>query len=89
MSIHPGYDDHKRYDLCTDMGFQLVCTVQRYENTPIERIKLIEFYESKSNIGQTIYSLRGKSIELLIEHIESVFRIHLLSVRGYMIRLAQ
>jgi hypothetical protein len=87
MSIHPGYDDHKLYDLCTDMGFQLVCTVQRYENTPIEKIKLIEFYES--NIGQTIYSLRGKSIELLIEHIKSVFRIHLLSVRGYMIRLAQ
>jgi Transposase DDE domain len=81
MSADPGYDDHKLYDLSTDMGFQLVCPVQRYKNTPIERIKLIEFYES--NIGQTIYSLRGKSIEPLIEHIKSVFRIDPLPVRGY------
>ena len=65
----------------TDMGFQLVCPVQRYRNTPEERIKLIEFYES--DIGQTIYSLRSISIEPLIEHIKSVFRIDRLPVRGY------
>ena len=63
------------------MGFQLVCPVKRYKNTPIERIKLIEFYES--NVGQTIYSLRSISIEPLIEHIKSVFRIDPLHVRGY------
>ncbi len=45
MSADPGYDDdHKLYDLSTDMGFQLVCPVQRYKNTPADRIKLVEFY---------------------------------------------
>ena len=81
MSADPGYDDHKLYDLSRDMGFQLVCPVQRYENTPVDRIKLVEFYES--NIGQAIYSLRSISIEPLIEHIKSVFRIDPLPVRGY------
>ena len=81
MSADPGYDDHKLYDLSRDMGFQLVCPVQRYENTPADRIKLVEFYES--NIGQAIYSLRSISIEPLIEHIKSVFRIDPLPVRGY------
>ena len=56
MSADPGYDDHELYDLSTDMGFQLVCPVKRYKNTPSDRIKLVEFYES--NLGQAIYSLR-------------------------------
>ena len=81
MSADPGYDDHKLYDLSNSLGFQLVCPVQRYKNTSIERLKLIEFY--KSEVGQAIYSLRGKSIEPLIEHIKSVFRIDPLPVRGY------
>ena len=34
MSADPGYDDHELYDLSTDMGFQLVCPVKRYRNTP-------------------------------------------------------
>ena len=81
MSADPGYDDHELYNLSTDMGFQLVCPVKRYRNTPSDRIKLVEFYES--DIGQTIYSLRSISIEPLIEHIKSVFRIDPLHVRGY------
>jgi Transposase DDE domain len=81
MSADPGYDDHKLYELSKEMGFQLVCPVKRYKNTPIERIKMIEFYES--NVGQTVYSLRSISIEPLIEHIKSVFRIDPLPVRGY------
>ena len=81
MSADPGYDDHKLYDLSKNMGFQLVCPVQRYENTPIERIERVEFYESE--LGQAIYSWRCKSIEPLIEHIKSVFRIDPLPVRGY------
>ena len=81
MSADPGYDDHELYDLSSSMGFQLVCPVKRYRNTPSDRIKLIEFY--KSDIGQTIYSLRSISIEPLIEHIKSVFRVDRLPVRGY------
>jgi len=81
MSADPGYDDHELYDLSNSMEFRLVCPVQRYKNTPEERIKLVEFYES--NIGQVIYSLRGISIEPLIGHIKSAFRIDPVPVRGY------
>lgn len=81
MSADPGYDDHELYGLSTNMGFQLVCPVKRYKNTPADRIKLIEFYES--DVGQAIYSLRNISIEPLIGHIKSAFRIDPLPVRGY------
>lgn len=81
MAADPGYDDHTLYDLSSSMGFQLVCPVHRYKNTSEDKIKLIEFY--KSNVGQAIYSLRSISIEPLIEHIKSVFRIDPLPVPGY------
>ena len=81
MAADPGYDDQNLYDLSTSLGFQLVCPVHRYRNTPQERINLIDFYESA--LGQVICSKRGTSIEPLIEHIKSVFRIDQLPVRGY------
>lgn len=76
-----GYDDHKLYELSLKRGFELVSPVQRYEHTPANRLELIEFYESE--LGQAIYSWRNKSIEPLIEHVKSVFRIDPLPVRGY------
>jgi hypothetical protein len=76
-----GYDDQKLYDLSINRGFELVCPVQRYEYTHTDRLELIHFYESE--LGQAIYSWRSKSIEPLIEHIKSVFRIDPLLVRGY------
>jgi hypothetical protein len=76
-----GYDDQKLYDLSINRGFELVCPVQRYVNTSTKRLHLIEFYESE--LGQAIYCWRSKSIEPLIEHIKSVFRIDPLPVRGY------
>ncbi len=76
-----GYDDDKLYDLSTNRGYALVCPVQRYEHTPADRLELIQFYESE--LGQAIYSWRSKSIEPLIEHIKSIFRIDPLPVRGY------
>ena len=81
MIADPGYDDQNLYDLSMDMGFQLVCPVRRYRNTPEERLKLVDFYESA--LGQVIYSKRSTSIEPLIEHIKSIFRIDPLPVRGY------
>ncbi|MDR4512069.1 MAG: transposase [Nitrososphaeraceae archaeon] len=81
MSADPGYDDHELYDLSNSMEFRLLCPVQRYKNTPPDRIKLIEFYES--NVGQSIYSLRSTSIEPLIGHIKSAFMIKPVPVRGY------
>ena len=68
-------------DLSSSMGFRLVCPVQRYKSTSADRIKLIKFYKSK--VGQTIYSLRSTSVEPLIGHIKSVFRIYPLPVRGH------
>ena len=72
---------HKLYDLSTKRGFELlVCPVQRYKNTPNNRLELIDFYESE--LGQALYSCRSISVEPLIEHIKSVFRIDPLPVRG-------
>ena len=80
MTADPGYGDHELYDLSMSLGFQIVCPV-RYRNTPEERLKLVDFYESA--LGQVVYSKRGTSIEPLIEHIKSIFRIDPLPVRGY------
>ncbi len=60
----------------------LVCpVVERYESTPKKRLELVCFYQS--TLGQAIYSQRGISVEPLIEHIKSVFRIDPLPVRGF------
>ena len=81
MTADPGYDDQNLYNLSMDLGFQLVCPVRRYKNTPSDRQKLVDFYES--SLGQVIYSKRSTSIEPLIEHIKSVFRIDPLPIKGY------
>jgi hypothetical protein len=44
-------------------------------------LELVCFYESE--MGQYIYNQRGISIEPLIEHIKSVFRIDPLPIRGF------
>ncbi len=60
----------------------LVCpVVERYESTFKKRLELVCFYESE--MGQYIYKRRRISIEPLIAHIKSVFRIDPLPVRGF------
>lgn len=54
MAAEPGCDDHKLYDLNSNMRFQLVCPVQKYENISIARIEQVEFYQSK--LGMAINS---------------------------------
>jgi hypothetical protein len=81
MIADPGYDDQHLYDLSTRWGFQLVCPVRRYRTTSQERLELVDFYESA--LGQVVYSKRSTSIEPLIEHIKSIFRIDPLPARGY------
>lgn len=66
MVADPGCGD-KLYDLSMAKGFQLVCPVRKYKNTPEERLKLIDFYQS--SLGQVIYSRRRISVEPLIEYI--------------------
>ena len=82
MVADPGYDDKNLYKYSKRvLGIDLVCPVERYESTSKERLELVCFYESE--LGKTIYSQRRISIEPLIEHIKSVFRIDPLPVRGF------
>ena len=84
MAADPaGYDAKKLYEYSKKtLGIDLVvCPVERYKNTPKERLELVCFYESV--LEQAIYKRRGISVEPLIEHLKSVFRIDPLPVRGF------
>jgi hypothetical protein len=82
MIADSDYDDKKLYGHSKKvLGIDLVCPVERYENTPKKRLELVCFY--KSALGQAIYSQRRISIGPLIEHIKSVFRNGSLPTRGF------
>jgi len=82
MAADPGYNDKKLYEYSKKtLGIDLVCPIERYESTSKERLELVCFYESA--LGQAIYDHRGISIEPLIEHIKSIFRIDPLPARGF------
>ena len=82
MAADPGYDDRKLYEYSKRiLGIDLVCPVERYKNTSKKRLELVCFYQS--GLGQSIYNQRGISVEPLIEHIKSVFRIDPLPARGF------
>jgi hypothetical protein len=76
------YDDKNLYEYSKKVfGIDLICPVKRYGNTLKKRLELVCFYQSAW--GQAIYSQRRISIEPLIEHIKSVFRLDHLPVRGF------
>jgi len=82
VAADPGYDDRKLYEYSRKaLGIGLVCPVERYKNTSKKRLELVCFYQS--GLGQSICNQWGISIEPLIEHIKSVFRIDPLPVRGF------
>ncbi len=82
MIADPGYDDKKLYEHSKKvLEIDLVCPVERYKSTPKKRLEFVYFYQSA--LGQAIYSQRGISVEPLIEHIKSVFRIDPLPARGF------
>ncbi len=82
MIADPGYDDKGLYEYSKNtLGIDLVCPVERYKSTSKKRLELVCFYQSV--LGQSIYNQRGISVEPLIEHIKSVFRIDPLSARGF------
>ena len=82
MMADPGYDDKKLYEYSKKvLGIDLVCPVKRYKNTSKKRLEIVCFYQSV--LGQAIYSQRRISVEPLIEHIKSVFRIDPLPVHGF------
>lgn len=82
MVADPGYDDKNLYEYSKKvLGIYLVCPVERYKSTSKKRLELVVcFYQSV--LGQAIYSQRRISVEPLIEHIKSVFRIDPLPTRG-------
>jgi hypothetical protein len=76
------YDAKKPYEYSKKtLWIYLVCPVERYKSTSKKRLELVCFYESE--IGQSTYSRRRISIDPLIEHLKSVFRIDQLPVRGF------
>jgi hypothetical protein len=78
----PGYDGKKLYEYSKKvLELDLVCHVERYESASKKRLELVCFYQS--TLGQAIYSQRRISIEPLIEHIKSVFRIDPLPARRF------
>jgi hypothetical protein len=82
ITADPGYDAKKLYEYSKKtLGMDLVCPIERYKSTSKKRLELLCFYESE--MGQAIYSQRRISVEPLIEHIKSVFRIDPLPVRGF------
>jgi len=82
MIADPGYDAKKLYEYSKKvLGIDLVCPVERYKSTSKKRLDLVCFYQSA--LGQAIYSRRRISVEPLIEHIKSVFRIDSLPARGF------
>ncbi len=82
MVADPGYDDKELYEYSKKvLGIDLVCPLERYESTSKKRLELVCFYQSV--LGQAIYKRRRISIEPLIEHIKSVFRIDPLPARGF------
>ena len=80
MVADPGYDAKKLYEHSKGLGIDLVCPVERYASTSKKRLEIVCFYQSV--LGQAIYSKRRISVEPLIEHIKTVFRIDQLPVRG-------
>jgi hypothetical protein len=58
MVADQDYDDKNLYEYSKKvLGIDLVCPVERYENTPTkERLELVCFYQS--TLGQAIYSHR-------------------------------
>jgi hypothetical protein len=82
MAGDPGYDAKKLYEYSKKiLKIDLVCPVKRYKSTPKKRLELVCFYQSV--LGQAIYSQRRISVEPLIEHIKSIFRIDPLPVRRF------
>jgi len=82
MVAYPGYDDKNLYEYSKKvLRIDLVYLVERYESTLKKRLELVCFYQSE--IGQAVYNRRRISIEPLIEHIKSVFRIDPLPAQGF------
>ncbi len=79
MDGDQGYDIDDLYQLSREKGYELVCSIGRYESTHPDRVEHF-FYESE--LGQLVYSWRSRSIEPLFEQMKDAFGIDPLPVMG-------
>ena len=77
----PAYDDGSLYESTNNYAMRSICPIKKYPRTPPDRMKLIEFYNSKK--GQELYSQRKISIEPLFEILKDTFNIRVLPVKGF------
>ena len=77
----PAYDDGSLYESTNNYAMRLICPIKKYPRTPPDRMKLIEFYNSKK--GQELYSQRKISIEPLFEILKDTFNIRVLPVKRF------
>jgi hypothetical protein len=77
----PAYDDGDLYEYSKEHNLKLVCPIRKYDSTPPDRLKLVEFYNSEE--GQSIYADRKISIEPLFEILKDTFGIRVSTVRGF------
>jgi hypothetical protein len=83
MTGSPGYDAKKLYEYSKSIGNRSdLSSVEIYESNPKKRFELVCFYQSR--LGQSIYNQRRISVEPLMEHIKSVFRINSLPARRFL-----
>lgn len=77
----PAYDDGSLYESTNNYCMRLICPIKKYTRTPPDRIKLVEFYDSKE--GQELYAQRKITIEPLFEYLKDTFNIRVLPVKGF------
>ena len=77
----PAYDDGSLYESTNNYGMRLICPIKKYHSTPPERLKLVDFYNSKE--GQELYAQRKITIEPLFEYLKDTFNIRVSPVKGF------
>ena len=77
----PAYDDGSLYKSSKNNDMRLICPIKKYHSTLPDRLKLVEFYDSKE--GQELYAQRKISIEPLFEYLKDMFNIRVLPVKGF------
>jgi len=75
-----GFDSSELYATSRQRRVRLVTPVRVYKNTPPERVKLAEFYNSP--MGKALYRLRSVSVEPFISQLKDLFPIDPLPVKG-------
>ena len=77
----PVYDDKSLYQFSEKKNQRLITPIKQYSRTPLDRIKLVEFYNSV--MEQDLYSQKKVSIKPLFEIFKDTFNIRTVPVKGF------